>query len=136
MGRPLLTAFVIPICSAPCLLKFYLVENAPSNDLSAIKLAFNIKDQKPKLGQALIGFSPLMFLPFRNGEPKLSAILISTELNVLVGPQNWLLLKVAEIPDGEVQKWIKWEDINILTYSKPLKGRMHVSMTVSNATST
>jgi hypothetical protein len=45
VGLPLHTAFIISICSAPCFLKSYLVEKATSNDLYAIKLAFNIKDQ-------------------------------------------------------------------------------------------
>jgi hypothetical protein len=54
------------------------------------------------------------------GRPKLPAILKSTELNALVGSQNWLLLKVAEIPDWEMQNWIKEEAISLLTYSRPL----------------
>jgi hypothetical protein len=48
------------------------------------------------------------------------AILISTWLSYLVGRQSWLLWNVAEIPDEEVQKWMKWEAISILTYSGPL----------------
>ncbi len=44
LGRPLLEAFVTSICYASSFLKYYLVEKVPSNDLSAIKMAFNIKD--------------------------------------------------------------------------------------------
>ncbi len=36
---------------------------------------------------------------FRIGKPELPVILMSTELSELVGPQIWLLLKVAEIPE-------------------------------------
>jgi hypothetical protein len=42
---------------------------------------------------------------FRIGKPDLPVIWMSTELSELIGPQSWLLLKVAEIPEGEVQKW-------------------------------
>ncbi len=44
---------------------------------------------------------------FRIGKPDLPVIWMSTELSELNGPQSWLLLKVAEIPEGEVQKWIQ-----------------------------
>jgi hypothetical protein len=57
---------------------------------------------------------------FQNGKPELPVIWMLTELSELFGPQSWLLLKVAEIPEGEVQKWIQG---------------LCVSMTVLNATS-
>ncbi len=40
---------------------------------------------------------------FRIGKPELPVIKMSTDLSELIGPQSWLLLKVAEIPEGEVQ---------------------------------
>jgi hypothetical protein len=46
-------------------------------------------------------------IQFQIGKPELPVILMSTELSELIGPQSWLLLKVAEIPEGEVQKWIQ-----------------------------
>ncbi len=42
---------------------------------------------------------------FRIRKPELPVILMSTELSEFIGPQSWLLLKVAEIPEGEMQKW-------------------------------
>jgi hypothetical protein len=47
-------ALFISICYAPWALKSYMVVKAPSDDLSAIKSAFHIKDHYPRLGQALL----------------------------------------------------------------------------------
>jgi hypothetical protein len=47
-------ALFISICYAPWFIKFYMVTKAPSNDLSAIKSSFHIKDHYPRLGQALL----------------------------------------------------------------------------------
>lgn len=47
-------SFFISIWYTPWFLKAYLTEKAPNNDLSALKEAFSIKDQYPKLGQALL----------------------------------------------------------------------------------
>jgi hypothetical protein len=44
---------------------------------------------------------------FRIGKLELPVILMSTELSELTGSKSWILLKVAEIPEGEVQKWIQ-----------------------------
>ena len=44
---------------------------------------------------------------FHIGKPDLPVITQSTELTELVGSQSWILFKVAEIPVGEVEKWIK-----------------------------
>ena len=37
---------------------------------------------------------------FQIKKPELPVILMSTELSELIGPQSWLLLKVAEMPEG------------------------------------
>ena len=47
-------AHFISICYAPWALKSYMVAKAPSNVLSAIKSAFQIKDHYPRLRQALL----------------------------------------------------------------------------------
>lgn len=47
-------AFFVSICYAPWFLKCYLADKAPKNDLEAFKDAFNIQDQYPKLGHALL----------------------------------------------------------------------------------
>jgi hypothetical protein len=47
-------ALFISICYAPWFLKFYMVSKALSNDLSAIKCSFHIKDHYLWLGQALL----------------------------------------------------------------------------------
>jgi hypothetical protein len=47
-------AHFIFICYAPWALKSYMVAKAPSNVLSAIKSAFQIKDHYPRLRQALL----------------------------------------------------------------------------------
>jgi hypothetical protein len=52
----------------------------------------------------LLTFEVPVQFPIR--KPELPVILISTEVSELTGPQSWLLLKVAEIPEGEVQKLI------------------------------
>jgi hypothetical protein len=39
---------------------------------------------------------------FKIGKPDLLIVLISTVLSDLVGPQSWLLLKLADVPKGEV----------------------------------
>ena len=44
---------------------------------------------------------------FKTGKPKLPVISESTELWELVGPESWLLLKIAEVPDDEVELWRK-----------------------------
>ena len=46
-------AALISRCYAPWALNYYMVAKALSNDLSAIKSAFHIKDHYPRLGQAL-----------------------------------------------------------------------------------
>lgn len=137
-------AFFVAICYAPWFLKSYLVEQSSSNDLSAIKSSFHIKEHYPKLGQALLAsmqrhswylVEQLVLLAladddvehemkkkmlqklvqcgvpdkFTMEKPELPVISSSTELSDLVGPQSWLLLKVAEVPDGEVEQWIKGE---------------------------
>jgi hypothetical protein len=43
---------------------------------------------------------------FNMGKPELPVVTSSTELCDLVGPQSWLLLRIAGIPTGEVEKWI------------------------------
>jgi hypothetical protein len=47
-------AHFISICYAPWALKSCMVAKAPSNVLSAIKSAFQIKDHNPRLRQALL----------------------------------------------------------------------------------
>ncbi len=47
-------ALFISSCYAPWSLNYYMVAKALSNDLSAIKSAFHIKDHYPRLGQALL----------------------------------------------------------------------------------
>lgn len=47
-------AFFISICYAPWFLKSYLVEHAFHNDLMAFKQAFEIQNQYPILGKALV----------------------------------------------------------------------------------
>jgi hypothetical protein len=48
-------ALFISICYAPWFIKFtWLPTKAPSNDLSAIKSSFHIKDHFSRLGQALL----------------------------------------------------------------------------------
>lgn len=135
-------AFFISVCYAPWFLKSYLVDKSPSNDLAAIKSAFHIKEQYPKLGQALLASmqrhgwylsEQLVLLAladndigqedknrmlerlvqydvpdqFRIGKPEMPVVTMSTELCDLVGPQSWLLLKVAEVPDGDVEQWMQ-----------------------------
>ena len=39
---------------------------------------------------------------FKIGKPDLPVVLMSTELYDLVDQQSWLLLKVADVPKGEV----------------------------------
>ena len=67
------------------------------------------EEEKMKMITSLVEFD----VPdeFSVGKPKLPVVSKSTELNQLVGPQSWLLLKVADVPDGEVVKWIKGEGI-------------------------
>ena len=47
-------AYFISICYAPWFLKSYMVNKAPSNDLSAVKSSFHIRDHYPRLRQALL----------------------------------------------------------------------------------
>ena len=47
-------ALFISICYAPWFLKSYMVNKAPSNDLSAVKSSFHIRDHYPRLRQALL----------------------------------------------------------------------------------
>ena len=47
-------ALFISSCYAPWALMSYMVAKAPSNVLSAIKSAFQIKDHYPRLRQALL----------------------------------------------------------------------------------
>ena len=67
------------------------------------------EDEKIKMMRSLVEF----YIPneFRVGKPELPVVSKDTELSQLVGPQSWLLLKVADVPDGEVIKWIKGEGI-------------------------
>ena len=67
------------------------------------------KDEKIKMMRSLVEFD----IPneFRVGKPELPVKSKDTELSQLVGPQSWLLLKVADVPDQEVIKWIKGEGI-------------------------
>jgi hypothetical protein len=46
---------------------------------------------------------------FKIGKPDLPVVLMSTELSDLVVQQSWLLLKVANVPKGEVEKWKRGE---------------------------
>ncbi len=46
---------------------------------------------------------------FRMGKPELPVILMSTELSELVGPQSWFLVKVADVPKEELEKWKRGE---------------------------
>ena len=46
---------------------------------------------------------------FRLGKPELPIISRSTELTELVTPESWILLKVAEVADEDVEKWVKGE---------------------------
>ncbi len=39
---------------------------------------------------------------FKRGKPDLPVVLMSTAMSDLVGPQSWLLLKLAAVPKGEV----------------------------------
>jgi hypothetical protein len=39
--------------------------------------------------------------PFKMGKPELPVISMSTQLHELIGPQSWLLLKMAEIDKGD-----------------------------------
>ena len=43
------------------------------------------------------------------GKPELPVILMSTELSELVGPQSWFIVKVAEVPMEELEKWKRGE---------------------------
>jgi hypothetical protein len=47
-------ALFISICYAPWFLKSYMVTKAPSNDLSAVKSSFHIRDHYPRLRHALL----------------------------------------------------------------------------------
>ena len=47
----------------------------------------------------------------------LPIILEDTKLVDLVGPQSWILLKVAGVPDGEVDEWIQ-ELVETPSYSE------------------
>ncbi len=49
-------SFLHFICYAPWFLRSYLANNSSSNELLAIKSAFIVKDQFPKLGQAMLSF--------------------------------------------------------------------------------
>jgi hypothetical protein len=130
-------ALFISICYAPWFLKSYMVNKAPSNDLSAVKSSFHIRDHYPRLRQALLASiqrhcwylsEHLVLLALANdyielelksksldklldsevpdlfkiGKPDLPVVLMSTALSDLVGPQSWLLLKLADVPKGEV----------------------------------
>ena len=46
---------------------------------------------------------------FSMGKPELPVILMSTELSELVGPQSWFLVKVADVPKEELEKWKRGE---------------------------
>jgi hypothetical protein len=118
-------------------LKSYMVTKAPSNDLSAIKSSFHIRDHYPRLRQAVLASiqrhcwylsEHLVLLALANddielelksksldklldcevpdlfkiGKPDLPVVLMSTALSDLVVPQRWLLLKLADVPKGEV----------------------------------
>jgi hypothetical protein len=119
------------------MLKSYMVNKAPSNDLSVVKSSFHIRDHYPRLRQALLASiqrhcwymsEHLVLLALANdyielelkskildklldsedpdlfkiGKPDLPVVLISTALSDLVGPQSCLLLKLADVPKGEV----------------------------------
>jgi hypothetical protein len=130
-------ALFIFICYAPRFLKSYMVNKAPSNhsnDLSAVKSSFHIRDHY-RLRQALLASiqrhcwylsEHLVLLALANddielelksksldilldsevpdlfkiGKPDLPVVLMSTALSDLVGPQSWLLLKLADVPKG------------------------------------
>jgi hypothetical protein len=47
-------ALFISICYAPWFLKSYMVNKAPSNDPSAVKSSFHIRDHYPRLRQDLL----------------------------------------------------------------------------------
>jgi uroporphyrinogen-III decarboxylase len=47
-------ALFISICYTPWFLKSYMITKAPSNDLSAVKSSFHIRDHYPRLRQALL----------------------------------------------------------------------------------
>ena len=47
-------ALFISICYAPWFLKSCMVNKAPSNNLSAVKSSFHIRDHYPRLRQALL----------------------------------------------------------------------------------
>ncbi len=130
-------ALFISICYAPWFIKFYMVTKAPSNDLSAIKSSFHIKDHYPRLGQALLAsmqrhcwYARLLLMMtqsqskskildkllnsevpdlFKTEKPDLPVFCMLTELSDLVGPKRRHLLKVADVPKGEVQKWKRRE---------------------------
>ena len=105
-------AFFTSVWYAPWFLKWYLVAKSPSNDLAAFKNTFSIKDKYPNLGSALVADK------FKTGKPKLPVISESTELWELVGPESWLLLKIAEVPDGEVELWRKEKALKSLDLFK------------------
>ena len=55
---------------------------------------------------------------FKTGKPKLPVISESTELWELVGPESWLLLKIAKVPDREVELWRKEKALKSLDLFK------------------
>jgi hypothetical protein len=63
-----------------------------------------------KMLQQLVGLD----IPeqFKMGKPDLPVVSMSTQLHELIGPQSWLLLKVAEVAKEDVENWIKGEDIH------------------------
>ena len=65
------------------------------------------EEYKTKMMKKLLEFEvPDSFIM---GKPRLPIITVSTELVQLIGPQSWILLKVADIPAEEVTKWIHGE---------------------------
>jgi hypothetical protein len=132
-GLPSWAGHYLQLSSSPSALLLVFWSLIWLNDLSSIKLAFNIKDQKPKLGQALIGFSPLKFLPVRNAEAQVAWYFdfnraeCSTELATSESGWN---------PRWGGAKTDKVGSHHYLDIFKAFERKTACSMTVPNATST
>ncbi len=67
-----------------------------------VLLALSNKDLELEILELLDSEVPELF---KIGKPDLPVVLMLTELSDLVVPQSWLLLKVANVPKGVVEKW-------------------------------
>ena len=112
-------ALFISSCYAPWALMSYMVAKAPSNVLSAIKSAFQIKDHYPRLRQALLAGMQHHFWNLPDDLVLLALADDDTELE-LKSKTSWLwsscLFKIGkpDLPALRCQEsWVIWWSIQL-----------------------